>query len=143
MDQIIEILNSLILPVVTVILGYFGWRANAEKNRLKAELRGVEESNISKEIENQSSWIDLYKKLADDQAARINEAMGKILKLEQTISRLEDALNQTKNCAYYENCPVRKSLKDAKRRRPASDGIEPESNTNQTHGVPATDKSEN
>lgn len=39
MNTIIEIVNSVLLPVITVALGYFGWRANADKNRFKAEIK--------------------------------------------------------------------------------------------------------
>lgn len=110
MENFIEAVQSVILPVVTVVLGYFGWRANADKNKLKAELKGLEISNNSKEIENQSDWLDLYKKLHDDQAVRITQAMSEIEQLKKTINKFENAFKKAHSCTYYDICPMRDEL---------------------------------
>lgn len=106
MENFIEIVQSGILPIVTMVLGYFGWRANADKNKLKAELKSLEHSNISKEIENQSSWIDLYKKLHDDQAERMTQMEGQIQQLKKTIRNFEYAFKKSNTCPYYDSCPI-------------------------------------
>jgi hypothetical protein len=110
MENFIEVVQSVILPIVTMVLGYFGWRANADKNKLKAELKGLEVSNISKEIENQSDWLDLYKKLHNDQAERITQAMSEIEQLKKTINKFENAFKKAHSCTYYDICPVRDEL---------------------------------
>lgn len=110
MENFIEVVQNVILPVVTVVLGYFGWRANADKNKLKVELKGLEISNNSKEIENQSDWLDLYKKLHDDQAVRITRAMSEIEQLKKTINKFENAFKKAHSCTYYDICPMRDEL---------------------------------
>lgn len=115
----IEVVRELILPIITIALGYFGWRANADRNKLKAELKGLEASNTSKEIENQSSWIDLYEKLADDQAKRMTSMGDEIQVLNKNIKRLENALNKIHNCRHYDLCPVRDALELSKPERVA------------------------
>lgn len=110
MGNFIEVVQSVIIPIMTVALGYFGWRANADKNKLKTELKGLEAVNISKEIENQSDWIDLYKKLHNDQAERITQAMDEIEQLKKTIAKFEYALKKANSCTYYHICPIRDEL---------------------------------
>lgn len=110
MENFIEVVQSVILPIVTMVLGYFGWRANADKNKLKAELKSLEHSNISKEIENQSDWLDLYKKLHNDQAERITQAMTEIDQLKKTINKFEHAFKKAHTCTYYDVCPIRGEL---------------------------------
>jgi hypothetical protein len=110
MENFIEVVQSVILPIVTMVLGYFGWRANADKNKLKAELKGLEVSNISKEIENQSDWLDLYKKLHNDQAERITQAMSEIELLKKTINKFENAFKKAHSCTHYDICPIRDEL---------------------------------
>jgi len=110
MENFIEVVQSVILPIVTMVLGYFGWRANADKNKLKAELKGLEASNISKEIENQSDWLDLYKKLHNDQAERITQAMEEIEQLKKNLNKFENAFKKAHSCNYYDVCPIRDEL---------------------------------
>ncbi|WP_163320468.1 hypothetical protein [Dysgonomonas sp. 520] len=106
----IEVVQSVILPIVTIVLGYFGWRANADKNKLQAELKSLEHSNVSKEIENQNSWLDLYKKLHNDQAERMAQMEGEIQKLKNTIKNFEYAFKKAHSCRFYDVCPVRSEL---------------------------------
>jgi len=133
MEEIITLINSIVLPVITVLLGYFGWRANAERNRLKAEIKGMEASNITKEIENQNGWIDLYKKLADDQATRITQAMDKIQQLEKTINDFQNAFNKANTCLYSGDCPVRIFLQN-KQGKPSKNTTGQPSNTRSKNG---------
>lgn len=110
MENFIEVVQSVILPIVTMVLGYFGWRANADKNKLKAELKSIEASNTSKEIENQSSWIDLYEKLANNQAKRMAEMEAEIQQLKKTIRNFEHVFKKVRNCINYDACPIRVEL---------------------------------
>ncbi|MFR9165000.1 MAG: hypothetical protein ACLVKO_01780 [Dysgonomonas sp.] len=125
MENFIEVVQSVILPVVTVALGYFGWRANADKNKLKAELKGLEVANISKEIENQSDWLDLYKKLHNDQAERITQAMDEIELLKKTINKFEHAFKKAHNCIHYDVCPIRNELSKHENRNRKGNGANP------------------
>lgn len=110
MENFIGVVQSVILPIVTMVLGYFGWRANADKNKLKAELKSLEHSNISKEIENQSSWLDLYKKLHNDQAERMTQMEDEIQQLKKIINKFEHAFKKATGCNYYDVCPIRVEL---------------------------------
>lgn len=112
--SIIEVVQSIILPTVTVILGYFGWKASAEKNKLKAELKGLEASNVSKEIENQSSWIDLYEKLHDDQAKRIVVLDAKVSELSKELNTFKNAFAKASSCIHFSVCPLREQLSKSK-----------------------------
>lgn len=112
----IEVFQNIALPSVTVIIGYFGWKATAEKNKLKAEVEGMKASNTEQEIKNQSSWIDLYKKLHDDQAARLTQAELEIQGLKKTIIILEHALKKYHTCPHYANCPIHLELSKFKNR---------------------------
>lgn len=106
----IEVVQSVVLPTVTVITGYFGWKATAEKNKLKAEVEGMKASNTEQEIKNQSSWIDLYKKLHDDQAARLSDAELKIQELTNIVTKFEYAFKKYNACPYAHSCPIQLEL---------------------------------
>ena len=110
MEHFIEVVQSVILPIVTMVLGYFGWRANTDRNKLKAELKGLEVSNISKEIENQSSWIDLYEKLANNQAKQMADMQAEIVQLKKTLAKHEIIFKKASGCNYYDVCPLRFEL---------------------------------
>lgn len=138
----IEVFQSIVLPSVTVIIGYFGWKATAEKNKLKAEVEGMKASNTEQEIKNQSSWIDLYKKLHDDQAERLSVAELEIQGLKKTIFKFEHAFKKYHTCPHYANCPIQLELskfktKDDKRskaNRPTSRQREPPSDEDDQSG---------
>lgn len=125
MENFIEVVQSVILPIVTMVLGYFGWRANADKNKLKAELKSLEHSNISKEIENQSSWIDLYEKLANNQAQRMAQMEEEIQQLKKTIRTFENAFKKANSCTYYDVCPIRLELQKSESVRRKRNGANP------------------
>lgn len=112
----IEIFQNMVLPSVTVIIGYFGWKATAEKNKLKAEVEGIKANNTEQEIKNQSSWIDLYKKLHDDQAERLTMAEKEIQGLKKTIFKFEHAFKKYHTCPYATNCPIQLELSKFKSR---------------------------
>lgn len=112
----IEVIQGVVLPSVTVIIGYFGWKATAEKNKLKAEIEGMKASNTEQEIKNQSSWIDLYKKLHDDQAERLTQAELEIQGLKKTILQFEHAFKKYHTCFHSTNCPIQLELSKFKTR---------------------------
>lgn len=114
MEAFIEIFQSIVMPGVTLIVGYFGWKANAEKNKLKAEVEGMKATNVAKEIENQNSWIDLYKKLHDDLALRLTDAEKEISELKKTIYIHEVAFQKANACPYGNNCPIIHELSKSK-----------------------------
>lgn len=129
----IEVFQNMVLPSVTVIIGYFGWKATAEKNKLKAEVEGIKANNTEQEIKNQSSWIDLYKKLHDDQAERLTMAEKEIQGLKKTIFKFEHAFKKYHTCPHATTCPIQLELskfksrdnKPDKREQPADRQREP------------------
>lgn len=108
--------SQFILAAVTLTTGYFGWKATSEKNKLKAEVEGMKASNTEQEIKNQSSWIDLYKKLHDDQAERLSVAELEIQDLKKTIFKFEHAFKKYHTCPHYANCPIQLELSKFKNR---------------------------
>lgn len=110
MENFIEVIQSVILPIVTIVLGYFGWRANADKNKLKVELKSLEHSNTAKEIENQSSWIDLYEKLANSQAKRMASMEEELQQVKKNLNKFENAFKKAHGCNYFDVCPIRYEL---------------------------------
>lgn len=112
----IEVFQSIVLPSVTIISGYFGWKATSEKNKLKAEVEGMKASNTEQEIKNQSSWIDLYKKLHDDQARRLANAELEIQSLNKALTRFEDAFKKYSICTHPAPCPIQLELSKLKDR---------------------------
>lgn len=114
MDAFIDVATKVLIPLTTIVISYFGWKARAEKNKLKAEIEGMKASNTAKDIDNQSSWIDLYKKLHDDQAFRLTKAEEQILELNKTIYKFEKAFKQYHNCPYFASCPIQRELSKSK-----------------------------
>ena len=114
MKEILEAIQTYILPVVTLILTYYGWRATSEKNKLKAELKGLEASNTAKDIENQSSWLELYKQLHDDMAKRMVSMETEIQTLKKTIKLFENAFKKIHDCLFDGVCPVAAELQKYK-----------------------------
>ncbi len=112
----IEVFRDIALPFITVVLGYFGWKARAEKKKLQAEVDGMKASNTKQEIENQSSWIDLYKKLHDDQAERLHMAELEIQGLKKALTRFEDAFKKYSICTHPAPCPIQLELSKLKDR---------------------------
>ncbi len=106
MKEVLESFNTYLLPFLTIFLSYYGWRATIEKNKLKAELKGLEGSNTAQEIENQKSWLDLYRKLHDDQAQRMVSMEKEIQSLKKTIKFFENAFRKIQGCQYVDICPV-------------------------------------
>lgn len=146
----IEVVQNVILPITTMVLGYYGWRAKADKNKLEAELKGLEHENQTKEIGVQSSWIDLYKKLHDDQAARMGQMETEIQSLYKKLKKFEDAFKKVYHCTYYDVCPVRDFLSKsegnnrtaAHRKRPTNRQREPDDKADSTPGDNPADDSE-
>lgn len=114
MDAFIDVATKVLIPLVTIVISYFGWKARAEKNKLKAEIEGMKASNTAKDIDNQSSWIDLYKKLHDDQAFRLSKAEEQILELNKTIYKFEKAFKQYHTCPHFASCPIQRELSKSK-----------------------------
>lgn len=108
--------SEFILAVVALVTGYFGWKARAEKNKLKEEVEGMRASNTEQDIKNQSSWIDLYKKLHDDQAERLTNAEQEIQGLKKTLFKFEHAFKKYYTCPHYANCPIQHELSKFKDR---------------------------
>jgi hypothetical protein len=128
--NLIEVVQSVILPTMTVLLGYFGWRANADKNKLMAELKGMEAANTAKDIENKRSWLELYEDISNDQAVRLTNMQAEIQTLIKNIKKLENALNKIHNCRYYDVCPVRDALELSKPQRVINTGQHRKPTTN-------------
>lgn len=112
----IEVFQSIVLPLITLISGYFGWKATSEKNKLKAEVEGMKANNEAQEIKNQDSWLDLYKKLHDDQARRLANAELEIHRLNKALTRFEDAFKKYSICKYTAPCPIQLELSKLKAR---------------------------
>ena len=110
MKEILEVTQTYLLPIITLILSYYGWRATSEKNKLKVELKGLEASNVTKEIENQKSWLELYKQLHDDQAQRMVSMEKEIQSLKKTIKYFENAFKKIQGCIYVDVCPIAAEL---------------------------------
>lgn len=106
MKETLEVIQAYFLPFLTLVLSLYGWRANSEKNKLKAELKGLEASNVAKEIDNQMSWLELYKKLHDDQAQRMVSMEKEIQSLKKTIKYFENAFKKVQSCIYVDVCPI-------------------------------------
>lgn len=121
MEAFIDVATKIILPFVTLGISYFGWKARAEKNKLKAEIEGIKANNTEQEIKNQSSWIDLYKKLHDDQAERLTMAEKEIQALKKTIFKFEHAFKKYHTCPYAASCPIQLELSKFKTRDDARD----------------------
>ncbi|MDH6310589.1 hypothetical protein M2451_003321 [Dysgonomonas sp. PFB1-18] len=107
--------SQFILAVVTLATGYFGWKATSEKNKLKAEVDGMKANNEAQEIKNQNSWLDLYKKLHDDQASRLHKAELEIQGLKKALTRFEDAFKKYTICPHAP-CPIQLELSKLKTR---------------------------
>lgn len=128
MENIIEVLQTvvqnIVLPSVAVIMSYFGWKANSERNKLKAEIEGMKANNEEQIIKNQSSWIDLYEKLHDNQARRIVELDAKVSELSKELNTFKNAFAKASSCAHFAICPLREQLSKSKsnNRKRASGG---------------------
>lgn len=133
MEEIIDVLQTIvqniILPSVAVIMSYFGWKANSERNKLKADIEGMKANNEEQIIKNQSSWIDLYEKLHDNQALRIVELDAKVSELSKELNTFKNAFAKASSCIHFAICPLRDQLsksKSSNRKRasgaPISDG---------------------
>lgn len=128
MENFIEVLQTvvqnIVLPSVAVIMSYFGWKANSERNKLKAEIEGMRASNTEQEIKNQSSWIDLYEKLHDNQARRLVELDAKVSELSKELNTFKNAFAKASSCAHFAICPLREQLSksNSHNRRRASGG---------------------
>jgi hypothetical protein len=118
MENFIEVLQTvvqnIVLPSVAVIMSYFGWKANSERNKLKAEIEGMRASNTEQEIKNQSSWIDLYEKLHDNQAKRIVELDAKVSELSKELNTFKNAFAKASSCPHFSVCPLRDQLSKSK-----------------------------
>lgn len=112
----VEIFQTIVNPLITIIIGIFGWKANAEKNELKIKIEGMKADNESKDIKNRDSWLDHYKKLHDDQAARLSEMESQILDLKKQLFRFENAFKKYHTCAYAPTCPIHMELSKFKAR---------------------------
>ncbi len=108
--EIGNILQYVLLPAVTIVLGLIGWRANADKRKLRIEVDNLQAENTSKEIENQSDWLDLYKKLHNDMAERLVVLESENKRINQRIKLFENALKKVYACKYYNTCPARLEL---------------------------------
>lgn len=106
----IDIFQSVVFPATSIIIGYFGWKATAEKNKLKAEVEGLKANNESLEIKNQSSWIDLYQKLHEDQARRLLAMETELQKLKKDLIRFEYAFKKHSTCSLATTCPIHLEL---------------------------------
>lgn len=150
MEAFIDVATKIILPFVTLGISYFGWKANADKNKLKAEIEGMKANNETKQIANQNSWIDLYKKLHDDLALRLTDAEKEISELKKTIYIHEVAFQKANACPYGANCPIIHELskfknrdeKRSKTNRAASRQREPPSDENNQGGDNTTGDSQ-
>lgn len=108
------VVQNIILPSVAVIMSYFGWKANSERNKLKAEIEGMKASNTEQEIKNQSSWIDLYEKLHENQAKRIVELDAKVSQLSKELNIFKNAFAKASSCPHFSVCPLHEQLQNSK-----------------------------
>ncbi len=139
MKEVFEVLDwakEFVPSIVAVISLYYGWRANAEKNKLKAELSGLE-------AESQKSWLDLYKKLHDDQAMRLVTMEDKIQLLEYTIKIFEYAFKKTEDCRYVDHCPIGDELQKYKSSNRKGANQRPTTNRQREPGGQAHSQSDN
>jgi len=110
----IGVFQYVVQPTITLIIGYFGWKATAEKNKLKVEVEGMRAKNEDQEIKNQDNWLDLYKKLHDDLAFRLTEAEQQLSNLKRTIYKHEIAFKKANACPHYDSCPILLELSKSK-----------------------------
>lgn len=102
-------ISAIILALIGVASGWVTWlldrrKHQAEVERIKAEVKGMEPDPAQKYMELAKVYVEQF---------RINivePLQHEVLNLRDQIIRLKDAIQEINNCPLSSDCPVRKRL---------------------------------